>query len=392
MNTVKILVTAFALLALNVQAQTIRSQKEVDDFIEKLIKKNEVAGLAYAFIENGEVVQRKTYGYAKVEEKMKLNADTVMYAASLTKLIFATYVLQLVDEDKLKLDTPIVAYLSKPLPEYAGDSILENYSDLKGDPRWKKLTLRMLLSHTSGLPNYRFFTPDGKFDRDAKLQFFYDPDERYGYSGEGYYIAQLVVEEVTGVKTGEALQRRFFDPLGMTRTSLIWRDDFQPNFAHGYSAQGENLKHNLQSNVRAAGSMDTTLNDLSNWVAALMDGKLLSESAFKALVGAGFPVTSRHQFPTLDASPYAPNREINLSAGVGTVNWDGPQGRGFVKGGHNEKTDNLMVCLIAKSRCVLLLSNSAKGDKVFPHIFDFVLGDTGIPWTWEYSSIEAENE
>ncbi|WP_262689547.1 serine hydrolase domain-containing protein [Kordiimonas aestuarii] len=387
MKTIKTLIAGATLMGFSTMACAEPVPQETDTLINSLMKEHEVPGLAFVLIENGEVRQSKTYGYAKVEEGQRLNEDTVMYAASLTKLIFSVYVLQLVGEGKLDLDRPIGQYLRKPLPAYAGESILEDYSDLEGDPRWQKLTLRMLLSHTTGLPNYRFFTPEGVFKRDAKLKFFFDPNERYGYSGEGYYIAQLVVEEATGLKTGAALQTRFFDPLGMSRTSLVWRDDFQPNFAHGYNAQGENLRHNMQSNVRAAGSMDTTLHDLSRWVAALMSGKLLGEDEFNELVGAGFPIESRHQFPTLDPVPYAANRVINLAAGVGTVNWDGPQGRGFVKGGHNEKTDNLLVCLPGKKRCVLLMSNTAKGDLIFPQIFEAVLGNTGLPWTWEYATL-----
>lgn len=392
MNITTAIIASATIFHFTLWAATVPSQQDTDAYIKQLMQQHKVPGLAFALIENGEVVQRKTYGYAKLEAEQKLNADTVMYAASLTKLIFAVYVLQLVDEGKVKLDTPIGEYLKKPLPQYSGESLLENYADLQGDPRWQKLTLRMLLSHTTGLPNYRFFTSDGKFNREAKLQFFFDPDERYGYSGEGYYIAQLVVEEATGVKTGPALQQRFFDPLGMTRTSLVWRDDFSPNFSHGYNAEGENLKHNMQSNVRAAGSMDTTLHDLSAWVAVLMSGKLLSDKAFAELTAAGFPITSQHQFPTLDTTPNPANRAINLSAGVGTVNWDGPQGHAFVKGGHNEKTDNLMICLTDKNRCVLLLSNAALGDKIFPQIFDFVLGDTGMPWLWEYNSLSSQSE
>lgn len=392
MKTIKTLLAAASLMCATAGACADPIDPATDDLIRDLMAEHNVPGLAYALIEDGEVKVQKTYGYAKVEEGLELNKDTVMYAASLTKLVFAVYVLQLVDEGALDLDVPIGTYLKKPLPEYTGDgdSILENYTDLKGDPRWQKLTLRMLLSHTTGLPNYRFFSPEGTFDRERKLQFFFDPDERYGYSGEGYYIAQLVVEEATGRETASELQRRFFDPLDMTRTSLTWRDDFMPNYTHGYSAEGENLRHNMQSNARAAGSMDTTPNDLAAWVAALMGGQLLSDAAFAELVGSGFPITSRHQFPTLDATSYGPNREIDLSAGVGTVNWKGPQGRGFVKGGHNEKTDNLMVCLLERNRCVLLMSNAAKGGLIFPQIFEKALGPTGLPWSWEYASLRGK--
>ncbi|WP_417451385.1 serine hydrolase domain-containing protein [Kordiimonas sp.] len=387
MKSIKKMITGAALMSLSIGAGASALPEQTEALIEDLMTEHSVPGLALAIIEDGGVRVRKTFGYAKVEETQELDEDTVMYAASLTKLVFAVYVLQLVDEGVLDLDRPISEYLSKPLPEYTGESVLEDYSDLQGDPRWEKLTLRMLLSHTTGLPNYRFFTQEGEFDRDGKLQFYFEPDERYGYSGEGYYIAQRVVEEATGFDTAAELSARFFTPLGMTRTSLIWRNDFKPNFAHGYNVEGDNLRHNMQSNVRAAGSMDTTLHDLSSWVAALTGGKLLSRNVFTQLTGAGFPIASRHQFPTLDPAPYAANRDINLSAGVGTVNWVGPQGRAFVKGGHNEKTDNLIVCLIEKAHCVLLMSNTAKGDLIFPQIVEAVLGSTGLPWTWEYTSL-----
>ncbi len=354
-----------------------------DEKIESLMEVERVPGLALAVIEGGEVTYSKTYGYREIETKSPLDRDTIMYGASITKFVFSVFVMQLVDEGKLDLDRSIAGLLPKPLPEYA------RFADLACDNRWRALTLRSLLNHTSGLPNFRFFLPDGSFDRNAKLRFFYNPDERYGYSGEGYYIAQLVVEEALGIKTGPELQRRFFEPLGMTRTSLTWREDFRPNFAQGYTVDGENLGHNMQSNVRAAGSMDTTLNDLSNWIAAFMHGKLLSGKARTELWSADMPITSPRQFPTLNNAIEPRNETVRLAAGIGVETWRGPQGRGFLKGGHNEKTDNMMVCLIDADKCVLLLSNTAKGDRVFPQIIRMILGDTGFPWHWKYSSLAA---
>lgn len=354
-----------------------------DKKIEALMAAEQVPGIALAIVEGGDVTYKKAYGFREVETRTPLNTDTVMYGASITKFVFSALVMQLVDEGKLDLDHSIADLLPRPLPEY------ERFKDLAADDRWRALTLRQLLNHTSGFPNFRFFLPGGGFDTDAKLKFFYSPGERYGYSGEGYYIAQLVVEESLGIKTGPELQRRFFDPLSMTRTSLTWRDDFQPNFAQGYTVDGENLGHNMQSNVRAAGSMDTTITDLSTWAAALMRGEFLSEAAQEELWSGGIPITSPRQFPTLDNTIEPRNALVDLAAGIGVETWRGLQGRGFLKGGHNEKTDNMLVCLIDADRCVILLSNTAKGDRIFPQIIEMILGDTGFPWHWKYSSLDA---
>ena len=120
--------------------------RQIDADIEERMKQERVPGLALALIEDGKVVYVKSYGLRNVENKQPLETDTVMYAASLTKLAFAYMVLQLVDEKIVDLDKPIAAYLKKPLPEYP------KYADLAGDPRWKALTARILLDHTSGFP------------------------------------------------------------------------------------------------------------------------------------------------------------------------------------------------------------------------------------------------
>src|SRR5690348_17493413 len=126
-----------------------------------------------------------------------------MYGASLTKAAFATFVMQLVGEAKLDLDRPIATILPKPLPEYPA------YADLKSDERWRKLTLRILLDHTSGFANFRAF-------EGGKLIFHRDPGARYAYSGEGIRLAQFVIEQGLGLDVAAEINRRIFVPLGMT--------------------------------------------------------------------------------------------------------------------------------------------------------------------------------
>jgi len=112
-----------------------------------------VPGLGLALIENGRVTYLKAYGERDVERHLPLRTDTVMYAASLTKAAFAYSVMMMVDDGRIDLDRPIAKYLPKPLPEYS------LYADLADDPRWQLLTPRILLSHRSGFPNFRYFPP-----------------------------------------------------------------------------------------------------------------------------------------------------------------------------------------------------------------------------------------
>ncbi|CAN0565376.1 unnamed protein product, partial [Laminaria digitata] len=131
------------------------SEGEIDSTIERLMAANDVKGLAVVLIEAGGVTFAKGYGHRMVEKGLPLEPDTIIYGASLTKATFAYFVMQLVDEGLVELDKPIADYLPRPLPDY------ENYRDLVGDARWRVLTLRMLLSHTPGFANFRWFDPAG---------------------------------------------------------------------------------------------------------------------------------------------------------------------------------------------------------------------------------------
>src|SRR4051812_33409517 len=350
-----------------------RTPRQIDAAAEGLMAKGQVPGLALALIQDGRPVYVKAYGLRSVEKKLPLETETVMYAASLTKLAFAYMVMQLVDEGIVKLDQPIGAYLKKPLPEYP------KYAELAGDPRWKRLTPRMLLDHSPGFPNFRFINPDGKLD------FKFDPGTRYAYSGEGFNLLQFVLEEGLGLDVGKEMQRRVFDRFGMKRTAMTWRDDFAPNLADGYGENGKLEGHHQRGSVRAAGSMDTTVEDYAKFLAGLLRGEGLSAKARAEMMRPQIAIVSAHQFPTLDPATEPANRKVGLASGLGAVLFTSPYGPAFYKGGHDDWTDNLAVCVEAKKRCILLLSNTAHGADVYPELVDSVLGKTGLPWRWEYN-------
>ena len=203
----------------------------------------------------------RAWGHRNVAKNLPLQTDTIMYGASLTKFAFAYMVMQLVDEGKVDLDRSIANYLAKPLPEYPF------YEALKGEDRWRKLTPRILMSHSSGLANFAFLEPDGK------MRLHFDPGTRYAYSGEGIILLQFVLETGLGLKTGDEMQRRVFDRFGMTRTSMMWRADFAENLADGYGTDGGFAPHDQRSRPRAAGSMDTTIADFAKFLAGFMRGE-----------------------------------------------------------------------------------------------------------------------
>lgn len=344
----------------------------IDARARELMASASVQGLALAVIRDGQVHHVAAYGHRNAERKLPLTTDTVMYGASLTKTAVACLVLQLVDEGRLRLDAPLTELLPRPLPEY------EDYGDLAGDERWRRLTPRILLTHTTGFANFRWLEPDGR------LRFHHDPGTRYGYSGEGFYILQLVLEEGLGLDLGQEMQARVFDRFGMTRTSMSWRPDFAGNLADGYGLDGRMEPHDERSRPSAAGSMDTTIADQARLWAAIVRGDGLSEASRAELVRPQVPIASAHQFPTLAPGTDPRNAEIGFAAGLGLVTFRDATGPAWFKGGHNDWTGNMAVCLEAGKRCLVLLANDVRGERIYPALAREILGETRMPWRWEY--------
>ncbi|SFC50992.1 serine hydrolase domain-containing protein [Massilia yuzhufengensis] len=344
-----------------------------DDEVSRLMARENVQGLGLAVIARGQVVSVKAYGQRNVERGLPLTPHTVMYGASLTKAAFAYMLLQLVDEGKLDLDASVATLLPQPLPAYTKP---DDYADLAGDERWRKLTPRILLTHSTGFANFRWLEPD------RKLRFHYDPGARYGYSGEGFYILQLIVERGLGLDTGKEMQRRVFDRFGMRNTSMQWRPDFAANLADGYTQEGKFVPHDERSRTSAAGSMDTTIDDQARLWAGVMRGEELSAASRAMMVKAQLPITSNNQFPTLLPGQVAWPQ--SLAAGLGVVTFRDRSGPAWFKGGHNDSTGNMVLCLERGQRCVVMLANDVRAERIYPELARRVLGDTDMPWQWEY--------
>ena len=347
------------------------SVERIDREATRMMAAARVQGLAMAVIDDGKVVWAGSWGLRNVEKKLPLQTDTILYGASLTKLAFAYMVLQLVDEGTLDLDRAVGEYLAKPLPEYPF------YAALQGDERWRRLTPRILLSHTSGLANFAFLEPD------QRMRIHFDPGSRYAYSGEGIILMQFVLETGLHLNVGEEMQRRVFDRFGMTRTSMTWRPDFALNLADGYGLDGSFAPHDQRSKPRAAGSMDTTIADFAKFLAGFSRGDGLSARSRAEMVKPQIAITTPSQFPTLSQATSPAMKALELSAGLGVVTFEGPFGRAFFKGGHNDTTANQAICVERGRRCVLFLSNDVRAESLYQRLTEATLGDPGMPWSWE---------
>ncbi|UVO52943.1 serine hydrolase [Sphingomonas sp. SUN039] len=374
---------ALALLALVAPAfLSAATPAQIDVEVRAAMARTGAKGMALAVIEGGKPVLVRAWGARNVKGD-PLTTDTVMYGASLTKAVFAYTVMQLVEEGKLDLDRPIAAYLPKPLPEYADEE--ERYAawqHLAGDERWRRLTPRILLTHSSGFANFGFLEPDGK------LKFHFEPGSRYAYSGDGLILLQFVIERGLGLDLGAEMQRRVFGPLGMKTTSMTWRADFAANLADGWKEDGSVEPHDERSKPRAAGSMDTTIADFARFAGAYVRGEGLRPASRRALTAPHLPITTASQFPSLQVEAAPDKRIVGLAAGLGVITFNGPQGRGFQKGGHNDSTGNTWVCVERGRRCVIILANDVRAEPAFPGIVKLVLGETGMPWRWEYGAVD----
>lgn len=344
---------------------------EIDGTVTRLMRAAEVTGVGIAMFNDGKIAYLKTYGVRDKEKTLPLTEDSVMTAASLTKVAFGYAVMQLVEEHTLDLDKPVYQYLPKPLPEYP------RYHDLADDPRYKRITARMLLSHTSGFPNWRWI------NEDHKLNINFEPGSRYAYSGEGIDLLQLIVEVATGKPLEALMKDRVFQPFGMTRTSMIWQERFESDYANGYDEWGRALGHEKREKADAAGSMQTSPGDFARFMQAVITSKGLRKETHEIMLSPQVQILSKRQFPTLISETTEENKAIRLSYGLGWGLYWTPRGKAFFKEGHAEGWRNYTVYFSDSRTGILIMTNSSNGEGIYKELLETLLRNTSTPIEWE---------
>jgi CubicO group peptidase (beta-lactamase class C family) len=345
---------------------------KIDAIVTSEMRSAHVEGAGIAIFNDGKLAYLKAYGFRDKAERLPLTPDSVMTAASLTKAAFATMAMQLVERGIIDLDKPVWQYISKPLPQYS------NYTDLANDPRYRLITMRMLLDHTSGFPNWRRFTDD------KKLSINFTPGSRFAYSGEGIALAQMVVEAVTKKSVSELMSEYVFEPLGMTRTSMVWEERFERDYANGYDDQGKSFGPERRTKADAAGSMQTTLRDEAQFALAVLDGQIPDAKVRKTMLSPQIRIFEKTEFPSLTTETTAANDQIRLSYGLGWGLFFTPYGKAFFKEGHDDLGwRHYVVGFTGPRSGMLIMTNSDNGEDIYSTLLAQLSGDTFTPLEWE---------
>lgn len=225
--------------------------------LQALTGKYGIPGIQLVVVK-GHKTERFNLGTTGEPSNKKITDNTIFEAASLSKCVFAYTVLRLYDRGIISLDTPLINYIGA----------YDRFDP--ADTRYKKITARMVLRHTTGLPNW-----GGKYAR-----LIFTPDSIYSYSGEGFQYLQKVVETITKKTLEELAQQEVFIPLGMTRTGYTWSSKFDTLSAFGNSADAVN-DHSRQ---RAAASLLSCAHDYALFLQALMAGTGLEPATHRMML------------------------------------------------------------------------------------------------------------
>jgi CubicO group peptidase (beta-lactamase class C family) len=303
----------------------------LDRYLDSLLSAELFHG-AVLVARNGEIILAKGYGSSNYDDFTPNTAHTRFRLASVTKQFTALAIMQLAAEGKLRIEDSICGYIDQ-CPQH-----------------WQSITLRHLLQHTSGIPNYTDFldyeltqmdpaTPLQLVDRFRDQNLLFTPGEGYSYGNSGYVLLGVVIERVSGQSYREYLRQHIFEPLGMVDTGVAYDPEPGSPIAKGYQYYATNTRPIDTSTLFSAGAMYASVQDLYLWDQALYTEKLLPK-------------------PFLDQI-FAPGRS---QYGFG---WKITEQRGHIRASHSGEMDGCRTALLRYPNdqiTVIVLSNMLYAD------------------------------
>lgn len=243
--------------------------KKVELLTPQLMNELKVPGVSICLIQNKEIAFSKCFGVSDALLKTEVTDKTMFEACSMSKPVFAYLVIKLVEQGGLDLDKPLYDYL--PEKFICED---EEYP--------KQITARMILSHTSGLPNWR----KGSEENESPLPIYFKPGTKFQYSCEGIYYLQRVVELITNEPLESFAKRTLFDKLGLESTNFVWTENLNPQIATGHNAEEKCNERKKYLHSNAAYTLYTTSNEYAKFLVEIMNPKdqkdvSLSDSTIK---------------------------------------------------------------------------------------------------------------
>lgn len=234
-----------------------RTKKDIDIFFKSLMDSLNIPGMSVAIINDSKINYHETFGVSHIEKKDSVNYKTLFEAASLSKPLFAYFAMNQVQKGILDLDKPLHQYLS--------------YSDIEHDERYKQITARMILSHSSGLPNWR----------EDSLKIHFTPGTNYMYSGEGYKYLAKVLAKINNVELSElqeVFQKEIAFPVNTERLYFKWNDDISSNKAFGHinNKATTNKRDHKDNDFGAAGGLHTEATNYANFIISIFENQIIS--------------------------------------------------------------------------------------------------------------------
>ena len=325
--------------------------ESLDKSAPELLSKKKVPGMAIAVIDNGEIIYKKGIGFADVANKTKITLETGFNIGSISKMFTAWGIMKLVELGKVDLDVPVEHYLTRwKLPASEFDK--------------NKVTIRSLLSHTGGISvhGYPGFPPEmklpsleeslngnnGPVRADEKVEIIIEPQTKLQYSGGGFTILQLLIEEITGKSYAAYMDETIFKPLKMKNTSFKLNQRILKKSAKPYDEKGKEV-YLERFTAQAAAGLHTTLNDLLIFAkASLYGNKVLTNASLKKM---RTPVTLS-----------------NGNYGLGYIVY--PFGSVIVRGhaGSNTGWESGFMLDFKHKSGIIMLSNGSEGDDVLKRL------------------------
>lgn len=319
-----------------------------------LIESAGVPGLSVAAIRQGELERIFSLGVRDTRTKEPVNAETVFEAASLSKPLVAFAALQLVDIGKIDLDEPLSRIASVIVP---------------ADPASSNITARHVLTHTTGLPNWR--------RAEYPLRTYFSPGSRFSYSGEGFVYLQSAIECLLDEPLENVMKRLVFEPLEMGRSSYLWQASFEENFAASHDGHGRVGDKFKPTSANAAYSLHTTALDYARFVVAAMNGTRLSEPTIRKWLSPQVHVPVG-RFEALEIDP--PETDQGVAWGLG---WGLEAAtETFFHWGANPGANAFVIGTRAEQSALVLFTNSDNGLNIVPALLDECLPGERPALSW----------
>jgi CubicO group peptidase (beta-lactamase class C family) len=357
---------------------TWRPSADLMRALPRLLELAAVPGLSLGSVDAGGVFVRGA-GRASLQPRRGVSESTVFEAASLGKPLFAYAVLRLVDAGRLDLDRPLFDYLPAPDAD---------------NPRMRRVTARHVLTHTSGLPNWRRAA--------GPLEPVSEPGETYEYSGEGFFFLQRVLEHLTDRPIAHYLRTEVLEPLGMHESSWVWREEYEGRMAVGYDEAG-----NPAEVYAAIGRRTAAI--AREWGKPVEEWRYEDAVRTVPLVNPAWPIVPLYMVPNVAASLLTTARDYGrflghvvaapgadglalgaellkamatpqvrlnsaLAWGLGWGIQDDDYGRTLWHWGANNGFRNFCLADPANGRAVVVLTNSGNGPRVYERVIASLTG------------------